>query len=123
LDSAWKVLDREKQAGYFSQAIGRTLHDILVVWNRAGRNSISIFGPRDAQRSNAVLARSLANYLTRFLGSIYAGIPLGSFRHWTHSLLPTSPSRRYKLRFLQITYLTNKSYNFRKKERCKELTS
>ncbi len=29
----------------------REMHDILVVWNGAGRNSISIFGPRNAQHS------------------------------------------------------------------------
>jgi hypothetical protein len=106
----------------------REVHDILVVWNGAGRNSISIFGPRNAQRtgSNAVLACGLSNDLTLFLGSMYSGIPLGSFRHWTHSFLPTS--RCYKLRFLQFTNLTNKSYNFRVpnqicKARCKERTS
>jgi hypothetical protein len=63
------------------------------------------FWPRNAQRSNAVHTRGLANDLTRFLGSMYAGIPLGSIRRWT-LILPTS--RRYKLRFLQFTNLTRK---------------
>jgi hypothetical protein len=34
---------------------------------------------RNAQRSKAVLARGLADYLTRFLGSMCTGIPLDSF--------------------------------------------
>ena len=66
-----------------ARAGGREVYDILMVWNGAGRNSISIFGPRHDQSSYAVLARGFAEYLTRFLGSMYAGIPLGSFRHWT----------------------------------------
>jgi hypothetical protein len=78
----------------------REVHDILVVWNGAGRNSISIFGPRNAQRSNAIHTRGLANDLTRFLGSMYGGVPLDSFRHGA-IFVPTS--RRYKLRFLQFT--------------------
>jgi hypothetical protein len=79
----------------------REVHDILVVWNGAGRNSISIFGPRNAQRSNAIHTRGLANDLTRFLGSMYGGVPLDSFRHGA-IFVPTS--RRYKLRFLQFTF-------------------
>ena len=59
----------------------REVNDIFVEWNGAGRNSISIFGPRNAHRSYSVLACGLADYLTRFLGSMYAGIPLDSFRH------------------------------------------
>ena len=59
----------------------REVHDILVIRDGAGRNNISIFRTRNAQRSKAVLARGLADYLTRFLGSMCTGIPLDSFWH------------------------------------------
>ena len=57
---------------------------MLMVWNGAGRNGESIFGARNAQRTNAAVAHGLPNFLARLLGSRYGGIALNSFWHCTH---------------------------------------